>query len=240
MKTLISALMACCAGVVLAFAPPAGARTVGSGNVITEARTVGEFESISTNGSIDVLVRQAAKEAVEVQAEDNLVPLIETVVEGKKLVIRFRKGESISTRKPVLVKVDVVRLTGVASAGSGDVTVQGLKSPVFKLSLSGSSDAKLQSIAIDSFEIAVAGSSDVRADGSTKTLVLRIAGSGDAHLGSLAADDVQIKIAGSGDATVRAEKSLDVSIAGSGDVTWSGAATQVKSSTAGSGSITKR
>lgn len=240
MKTLYSAIAACTAGFVLAFAPPAGARTVGSGNVVSETRAVGEFDSISTGGSIDIVVRQAAKEAVEVQAEDNIVPLVETVVEGRKLVIRFRRGESISHKKPVVVKVDAVRLQAISSAGSGDVTVESLKTPALKLSLSGSADARVQGLAADNFEISVAGSSDVRAAGSTKQLALRIAGSGDAHLGDLVADDVLIKIAGSGDATVRAEKSLDVSIAGSGDVKWSGAATQVKSSSAGSGSVTKR
>jgi hypothetical protein len=56
----------------------------------------------------------------------------------------------------------------------------------------------------------------------------------------LVADDVQIRIAGSGDASVTANKSLDVSIAGSGDVKYSGNPAALKTSTAGSGSISRR
>jgi uncharacterized membrane protein len=59
-------------------------------------------------------------------------------------------------------------------------------------------------------------------------------------LASLAANDVTVSIAGSGDATVQANKSLGVSIAGSGDVQYSGTATDVRSSVAGSGRVTKK
>lgn len=240
MKTLISLLTACGAGLVLAFAAPAGARTVGNGQVVTEARQVPEFDGVSTAGSIDLVVRQAATQAVELQGDSNLLPLVETVVEGRKLVVRWKRGESVSHRQPLVVRIDAVKLATLASAGSGDITVDGVKTPALKVSLSGSADARLKDLATEQLEIVVAGSSDVRAAGSARQLTVRIAGSGDVHLADLVADEVRIKIAGSGDASVRAEKSLEVSIAGSGDVTWTGAATQVKSSTAGSGTVTRR
>ena len=103
-----------------------------------------------------------------------------------------------------------------------------------------SSDASVKGLATESFELRIAGSSDVTVAGRARQTSLSIAGSGDAHLADLASDEVNISIAGSGDADVTANKSLTVSIAGSGDVRWGGAATAVKLSSAGSGSITKR
>jgi hypothetical protein len=244
MKTLLSAMLALLAGVALGFAPPASARTVGSGNVITESRAVGTFDAISASGSIDVVVRQAASEAVQVQAEDNLLPLVETVVEpagaGQRLAIRFRRGESIGAHKPVRVTVDVVRLSAIAMSGSGDVVVEALKTPALRLALSGSSDARLAGLATERFELAISGSSDVVAAGQAREVAVAISGSGDADLGELVADDVSVRIAGSGDASVNAAKSLDVSIAGSGDVRYTGAATALKTKTAGSGTVSRR
>ncbi len=189
-------------------------------------------------------MRHAAKEAVEVQGDDNLLSLIETVVEpragGRTLVVRFRRGENISYRKPLRVKVDVVKLGAIATAGSGDVEVQALKTPALKLSISGSSDARLEGLDTESFELRISGSGDVVASGKAKSVKVSIAGSGDANLEALAADDVNVRIAGSGDANVTAGKSLDVSVAGSGDVRYGGGATVVRASTAGSGSIHKR
>jgi hypothetical protein len=240
MRTLFPIVLAVCASVAMTFVPlSTQARVVGSGVAKTEARTVSDFDAIETSGSMDLSIRQAAKEALEVQADDNLLPLIETVVESRTLKIRFKRGESISHRTPVKVKIDVVRLNAVSSSGSGDVAVDGLKTPALKIALSGSSDAQVKDLTTDSFELKISGSSDVRGAGSAKQVKLSISGSGDAKLGDLVADDVQIRIAGSGDADVTANKTLDVSIAGSGDVKYGGNPA-LKSSTAGSGTIRRR
>ena len=240
MKTWMSAVVACAAGVFLIAAPQVQARTVGSGHVISEPRAITGFDAISTQGSIDVDLRQAAQDQVTVEAEDNLVPLVETVLEGRTLKIRFKPGESISHRQAVRVHVAAKAISALTTGGSGDVQVDGLQVPAFKLTLSGSSDASVKGLATDAFELRIAGSSDVTVGGRARQTSLSIAGSGDAHLADLASDDVNISIAGSGDADVTANKSLTVSIAGSGDVRWGGTATAVKLSSAGSGSITKR
>jgi len=244
MKTLLSAVLALGAAVALSFSPPSEARVVGSGHGASETRNVGDFEAIASDGSMDLVVRQAGKEAVEVQADDNLLPLIETVVEpgrnGKTLVIRLRHGESVSYHSSIKVTVDVVKLNAIVTSGSGDITVQALKTPSLKLAISGSSDARLDALDTDAFELRISGSGDVVAKGNAKQLKLSIAGSGDADLGALAADDVTVRIAGSGDASVNASKALDVSIAGSGDVTYRGNPATLKTSTAGSGSISRK
>ena len=244
MKIIYPAALAVLAGLVLTFAPVAQARVVGSGHSATETRNVSDFEAITSDGSMDLEVRQTGKEAVEVQADDNLLPLIETVVEpgsnGRTLVIRFKRGESISHHSSIKVRIDVVKLNSISTSGSGDVAVESLKTPSFKLAISGSSDAKLNALATDAFELRISGSGDVVGSGNARQVKVSIAGSGDADLDALVADDVTVRIAGSGDASVNANKALDVSIAGSGDVTYRGNPASLKTSTAGSGSISRR
>lgn len=245
MHTLVSIVTALLAGAVLSFAPPADARIVGSGKVATEAREVGDFDAITTEGAIDVVVRQAAKAAVSVQADDNLLPAIETVVEsraqGRTLVVRTKRGESLSWRgDTVKVTVDVVQLRAITTAGSGDVRIESLTTPALKLTIAGSSDARLAGLDTDHFELRIAGSGDVVGAGRARLVKLGIAGSGDADLGGLIAEDVSVRIAGSGNANVTANQSLEVSVAGSGDVRYGGDASAVKLSAAGSGTVRKR
>lgn len=236
------------AGLVFALAlgaaPLAGAATVGSGTVATETRDLSGFGAISMHGSIDVVVRQAARESVQVSTDANLLPLLQTVVEGsgdqRSLRIQWKPGESITTRSRTVVTVDVVRLGAVALSGSGDLDLQTLKTPSLSLSLSGSSDAQLRQLDTDELRISVAGSGDVQARGKATRVDLSIAGSGDVRARDLAADDVRVSIAGSGDASVTAARSLNVSIAGSGDVDYGGGATQVISRVMGSGSVRAR
>lgn len=223
---------------------PAWARTTGSGKEASDTRPVADFEAIAVADSIDLVVRQGAREALVLSGDDNLLPLVETVVEdrsrGRTLVIRLRRGESVSSRRPIKATVDVVRLQALALAGAGRAAVGSLKTPSLRLSMAGSGDARLDGLTADALEVRVSGSGSVQGAGTAGLVKLTIAGSGDVNLEPLTADDVTISIAGSGDARVTANKSLGVTIAGSGDVVYGGAVTAVRSSVAGSGSVTRR
>ena len=220
------------------------ATTTGSGKTATETRSLSGFQAISMRGDIDVIVRQGSSEGVQVRADDNILPLVQTVVEGRgdarTLRIQYKPGESVRAKTPVVVTVDVVKLSALASSGSGDVSVEALKTPALSLSLAGSSDAKLHQVETEQLSINIAGSGDVQASGRAAKLDISIAGSGDVQARNVAAGDVRISIAGSGDARVTAQKTLGVAIAGSGDVEYGGAATLAKSSVVGSGKLRKR
>ena len=219
------------------------AGTQGSGRSTTEVRAVAEFQAIALRGAIDLDLKQGSPTSVQVQADDNLLPLLESVVEpgrdGAVLHLRWKSGERISTRSPARVSVTVPELKSIAAAGAGDIRIDSFKTPSFKLSISGSGDARMAGLQTDDLTVGIAGSGDVRGTGQAAKLSLSISGSGDVKLGELRADEVTVRIAGSGDAEVNAQKTLQVSIAGSGDVLYSGEAV-LKSSVAGSGSVRKK
>ncbi len=223
---------------------PAAAATIGSGNVVTETRAASGYQAIALRGAIDVVVRQAGREGVQVRADDNVAPLVQTVVEGsgdtRTLRIQFKAGESVRTKTPVVVTVDVVKLSAVASSGSGDIRIEALNTPALTISISGSSDADLRQLDTEQLSLSIAGSGDVQARGRAARLDVSIAGSGDVNARELTAGAVDVSIAGSGDASVTAQKTLSVAIAGSGSVEYGGGATLVKRSVAGSGSVRQR
>ncbi len=238
--TLRSLLLAVCLS-GLSILPLAGqaATTTGSGTAASETRSLGEFSAIALGGAMNLNVTQGAVTSVQVQADDNLLSMIETVVEGQRLEIRWKKGASVYTRSPVRVTVVTPRLTALSTAGSGDIKLEAFSTPSLKLSIAGSGNAVLAGLSTDELQVGVSGSGDVHGAGKAAKVGVSIAGSGDVRLSDLRADDVQVRIAGSGDAAVNAMKTLNVSIAGSGDVVYSGDA-QVKSSVAGSGSVKKK
>jgi hypothetical protein len=223
---------------------PALAATTGSGRVAAEARPLTGFSSIALRGAIDLVVRQAEREAVQVRADDNVLPLVQTTLEGdgdsRTLRIQLKPGESIRSASRIEVTVDLPRLKSIASAGSGAVAVKAFKTPALALSIAGSSDVRFEQLDAEQFTISIAGSGDVDARGKVAKLEISIAGSGDVRARDLAADDVSVSIAGSGDASVTAHKALAVSIAGSGDVEYGGGATLARSRVVGSGSVRQR
>ena len=179
------ASIVCRAALVLGMlwsAVAAQAATTGSGKAATEAREVSGFAAITLRGDMNLVVRQGARESVQVTADDNLLPLLQMVVESRgeqrTLVIQWPRGQTIRSRAKTVVTVDVVALTALASSGSGDIAVEALHTPELTLSISGSSDAKLSRLDSDRLRVVIAGSGDVEHTGSAKVTQSRIAGSG--------------------------------------------------------------
>jgi hypothetical protein len=204
---------------------------------------VSGFQSIALKTSAKLVLRQGSREGIELRADDNILPLIETrVVDGAggpTLEIRSRDGASYSTKTTPVVTIDLIKLSGLSVSGSGDVSGDGLKSPALKIAISGAGDIRLSKLVVDDLGIKVSGSGDIRFNGRAGKLGIAIAGSGDVDTAGLEADDVSVSISGSGDASVNARKTLAVSIAGSGDVVYVGDAVP-RTSIAGSGTVKRK
>lgn len=218
-------------------------QTVGNGRITSESRTPGAFSAVMAAGAVDIVVRQGDADRVDIKTDENLLPLLETVVEERRgnrtLVVRWKRGESVRTRHKVEVVVTAIRLSAIAIDGAGDVIVEKMDSPQLALAISGAGDMKAQGLRSDDLKVSIAGSGDLQAAGQAARVQISVAGSGDVNTLALAADEVKVKIAGSGDVAVQANKTLDASIAGSGDVSYTGNPT-VRKSVAGSGEVRKR
>jgi hypothetical protein len=221
----------------------ASAFVAGSGRVATQTRAVPRFEAVTLNGPMRLVLRSRTEQVVTLRADDNLLPLIETRVVQRggvpTLEIGARSGASFSTRSEMLVTVDLVALSALSVAGSGDVEVQPVQTPALTVGVSGSGAVALQRLVAGALAVSVSGSGGVQADGRADRLSIDIAGSGDVDAGRLECDMASVTIAGSGGANVQARTSLTVSIAGSGNVTHSGAAVP-RATVAGSGTVRRR
>ena len=172
----------------------------GSDVAKTEPREVGEFDKIHVNGSPNVNIVIGAERSVTVTADDNLLPVIDTVVEDRTLVIGGNQG--FRTRLGVTVQITVPTLDAVAVHGSGDVTVKELNAEKFK--------AEIQ------------GSGDISVAGRAEELEVEIQGSGDVKLDELAAKRAAVEVQGSGDSMVKVSDELNVNVCGTGDVKYIG------------------
>lgn len=228
---------------LLAVAPAAhawdwswGKSVAGSGVIKSESRNVTGFTSISLSVPAKTQIIQGDSEGLTIETDDNLLPLIETVVDGSSLKIRLTdRNGSISTRTLKIV-INAKNVEALSVAGSGDLHAAKLKSAKLKTSIAGWGDMKIESLDVDTLSVSIAGSGNFAAGGKANSVDIKIAGSGDLKIAKLEASAVKVSVSGSGDATVWAKDSLTVSVAGSGDVKYYGDA-KVSKSVAGSGSV---
>lgn len=208
----------------------------GSGTIKTETRAVSGFTGISLSVGGLVEIQQGSAEGVTIETDDNLLPLLETVVEHGTLKIRpATRNTSFRTKKLKFI-VYAKTIESLDIAGAGDIRADALKASALKTSIAGSGDIRIKWLDADALTVSIVGSGDFVAGGRAASLDASIAGSGDIKTGNLESKAVDISIAGSGDATVWARETLKVSVAGAGDVKYYGDA-QVKKSIGGSGSI---
>ncbi|MGZ8260294.1 MAG: head GIN domain-containing protein [Caldimonas sp.] len=212
----------------------------GSGAAATERRDVGTFVGVALGAPFKVVLRPASREAIEIVADDNLLPLIETKLRGfgndRTLQIELPRDTRVEPRTPIVVTIDYVRLEELAVGGSGRISAKSMKAPKLDAAIGGSGSIDLADLDAGNLAVAIGGSGVFRADGRARKVSVSIAGSGRCDAERLVADDVAVSVAGSGDTRVRAETALRASIAGSGDVYHSGAATP-QVSIAGSGRV---
>lgn len=194
----------------------------GSGKVINETRNVGSFEKIGVSGSFDVYLVKGNEGKIDIKVEDNLLAYLVTEVKDGKLKIKWKKGTSINTRKPVVVTVHFNNISGVALSGSGDIIGKDLiKADHFDVAVSGSGDIDLE-VESNTMKAAISGSGDIDLKGKVNEFNAAVVGSGDISANGLNSEKANLKISGSGGMTLTVNKELVARISGSGDVKYKG------------------
>lgn len=213
----------------------------GSGRVTTEQRPVDRFEDLLLEGSLEVHLKQGQLAPVRIEAEDNVLRLVETSVSGTTLRVKLRNNVNLKRFKPIHVYLQSEKYSKIIFSGSGSLTGNGsdtIKSSLFSYEINGSADASLKVVA-NEVQVRVHGSGNVQLDGTTSDYLSVINGSGNIHAAGLQSASAQVQISGSGEQQIWVTDKLDARISGSGNIRYKGTPGTVNSTVSGSGKITK-
>jgi hypothetical protein len=189
--------------------------TTGSGPTKSETRTVGSFARVEAGNGIGVTVHIGPTQAVEVAAQESILPVIATSVEGG--VLKIRSIKSYSTSEGVKATITVPALDGIA--------------------LSGGSQGQIDGLAADHLEIALSGGAGVSAQGTANDVTLGAVGGARADLVNLLTNTIGLDLSGGATAALRASGQVTGSASGGATATVTGGAT-VSVQTSGGASVT--
>ena len=190
----------------------------GSGTRKTEKKEVPAFKAIETGGAFDVEITCQKPQSVEIEADDNLLPLLETDVSDGVLHVGMK--QNYHSQKLISVRIAVPDLNRITISGAGTARVTGVKN--------------------ENFVINSTGAAKIEAKGETKAVEIRNSGAGliDAH--ELRSSKAEVNLSGAGQAEVYASEQLDVTISGVGRVTYAGQPKVINKNISGIGTVSAR
>lgn len=193
----------------------------GSGNIEKEERDVSGFDEVSFTGMGNLIIMQGEEESLLVEADDNVLPLIETNVFGDRLNIGYRRGYNFIPASNVKFYLSVIDINKVSLSGAGKIDCEGLETNKLELELSGAGDIDFN-IGADKLVIESSGAGDLTLSGEVESQNVDISGVGRYNAKELESKECDIEVSGAGSATVNVTEELDIEISGVGNVYYIG------------------
>ncbi|MEL6812210.1 MAG: head GIN domain-containing protein [Bacteroidota bacterium] len=213
-------------------------QVTGNGNVVTEERPVtSDFTAVRGSAGMDVFLTEGNENKIVVEADENLLEIIETEISEGQL--KIRATQNIGRSKSQKVHVTYKKLEKISASSGADVIGNSVvKTEYLTLDSSSGADLEVDVVAREVYADVSSGA-DLKISGRADKLVA------DASSGSdLKAMDLEVKIckaeASSGaDIVVNVKEEMDGKASSGGDIRYYGNPTAVTVKDGASGSVRK-
>lgn len=181
-------------------------------------------------------------EALEIEAEDNIMPYLTSRVVNNTLILEFDNSarRSFMTTRPINYYLTMKDIRGIAISGGGDIEAREISTSDLDTNISGGGNLDIDNLEADKLEAHISGGGDIRIkNGVVEEQDVHVSGGGKYDAPDLQSQLVTASVSGGGDLIVWAEESLNVNVSGGGSVYYYGSPT-VNSSISGGGDVVQR
>ncbi len=197
----------------------------GSGVAKEESRPVEAFHAVEAGSMLEVSieVKKDAKPSLTIKGDDNIVPLVESVIKDGKLILRIKDNSNIRPKVALTAEVVTGELDGIEASGASTVKVKGgSKVENFTAGASGAARVTVEELETQKASASASGASHVVLSGTAKSLELEASGASEVKAGSLKVEDAQVSISGASSAAVHASSSISGDVSGASRLDHSG------------------
>jgi hypothetical protein len=195
-----------------------GNHVTGSGNVMSQKRDAAGFDSVEVSSAFQVEIVAGKDFSVEVVADDNILPQINTEVRGGTLHIET--DGKISTKNEMIVRITAPNIERVQSSGASKISVSGING--------------------DSFSLDVSGASKVVLSGETEHLSIDVSGASNVDAEQLNAVRAEVEASGASKIAVNVSSELHTQASGASHIVYSGDPKTIENRQSGIGTVSKK
>ncbi len=193
-------------------------KTKGSGHVSTEARDITGFSGVDVSGVFQVDITSQKDFAVEVEADDNLLPLIKTEVRDGMLHIETERR--ISTNNGLKIRISAPDISKINASG------------VARVNLVNVNNNELRSY--------TSGAAKTTVSGVTAKLLAEVNGASSLDAESLRAEAAEVDASGASSASIFATDELSSDASGASKIVYSGSPANIKKNSSGASTIKEK
>lgn len=226
---------------LLLFATSCKKKINGDGPSVAQSRTVTDFTKVSLSIPGILYVTQEPGYKLTIDAQQNILDIIETAVSGGELRIKFDNTKRVGSHDKIVMRVSAPLFNRLNLSGTGDISgANALQTSSLQLGLSGSGSIILPEAEVTgNIEAFISGSGNIQVNtGTADAGNLNISGSGGIEMLGVTFKSIETRISGSGNIKAAVTNQLEAHISGSGSVYYKGSPT-VNTHISGSGSVRK-
>jgi len=215
-------------------------RIVGNGVVQQKAILVADFYQVESNGAYEIHFIQDTLWKIDLEAESNILPLIEVYKTGNTLIIENKDNFSFELNKSIKVTIHHSGVSSISLNGSGLIDLGNFKSNAITTILSGAGSitGNIKSSQIDfilsgsgfidayvncdALDASMSGQGNFIFEGTANQGVFSISGVGNIDALNLNIEKVWCNVSGVGDAKLQVSDELHAAIAGTGNIYYMG------------------
>lgn len=209
----------------------------GDGNVVKQERSVSDFNGIDVGGAFRVFLTQGSSEKLVLEADENLLEIIETKVKGGVLHINTTKDIKDFDEMNVYItfkdlsRLDIsgaCKLSGEDKFKFNDLEIDG----------SGASSIELKFSAAD-LDLDFSGASNIELYGGAEKMTLDLSGASTLEAYDFETNYCNADISGASHAYLTVNNELSAEVSGAGGLKYKGNATLIHHDVSGAGSLKK-
>ena len=210
----------------------------GNGNVVTEEREVTQdFDEVKGSRGLDVYLTKGSENKIVVEADENLLDLIETNISNGKLTITSSKN--IGRAKAKKIYVTFVELSSIEASSGADVIGNSvIKSETLTLDCSSGADIEVEVFTKQLYAETSSGA-DIEVSGKASSLNAKASSGSELNAKKLQVLTCNAKASSGADITINVKESLDAKASSGGDIRYYGSPTLANQKKGRSGSIRK-
>ena len=192
----------------------------GNGNVVKQTRSLHDFETIKVSRGMNVYISQGSTTRVIIEADENLLKVIETEVNDGVLKISCKANIKRAKSKKVFVSVpNLERIS--ATAGSNIFSETLLDFKELDISASAGSNINLE-IKTGSCSASASSGSNIKLNGKTKSINAKASSGSNIQSGKLKSANCKAKVSSGANIWVSANKSLSGDASSDGNIFYYG------------------